>query len=149
MTQSLTSFVAGMRGRSPFRLAAKRVALFALSALLMACDPLAAFEPVIINEAQVFAIQAREVSSTTTGTEKYDWTNTETQAAVYHQTATRGGGSASIRITDAAGTLVYSSALLPDQMQTTVKGVPGTWQIVVTMTGYTGTLGFQVLPGAP
>jgi hypothetical protein len=26
---------------------------------------------------------------------------------------------------------------------------PGTWEITVTMTGYTGTLGFEVLAEAP
>ena len=103
----------------------------------------------MIDDTQVFAMQARDVGSSTTGTTTYEWTNAETQAAVDHATTTRGAGSASIRITDAAGTLVYSSALLPDRRQPTAKGVPGTWKIVVTMTGYTGTLGFYVLPGAP
>jgi len=124
-----------------------RAALAGCCALLAACNPLRAFEPEIIVDEQVFEIEALNVGSSTTGTTTYEWTNARTQATVHHATETRGAGSASIRITDAAGTLVYSSALLPDRTQQTLKGAPGTWKIVVTMTGYTGTLGFQVLAG--
>ena len=90
-----------------------------------------------------------DVNRSTTGTTTYEWTNPQSQATVHHATTTLRAGSASIRITDAAGTLVYSSALLSEGTQPTTKGAPGTWKIVVTMTGYTGTLGFQVLAGAP
>ena len=142
MEHFLNPLAAGIRGA-----AAKRAVLVGLSVLLVACNPLSAFDPVIIDDDQLFAIQARDVSTTTTGTTTYDWTNSQTQATVYHGTATYGAGSASIRITDAAGTLVYSAALMADGTQPTLKGVPGTWTIVLTMTGYTGTIGFNVLAG--
>jgi hypothetical protein len=131
------------------RLVAKRATIVGLAALLVGCNPLAAFEPVIIDDDQVFAIKALDVSTSTTGTTTYAWTNPETQATVHHATTTRGPGSASVRISDPAGTLVYSSSLERDGTQATLKGVPGTWKIEVTMTGYTGTLGFHVLAGAP
>lgn len=141
-------------GRTPTRQAgsrqaAKRAALAGLSLLLIACNSLSAYEPVMVDDDQVFAIQAQDVRTTTTGTVSYDWTNPQTQATVYQATTTFGAGSASVRITDAAGTLVYSSALQADRIALTAKGMPGLWKIVVTMTGYTGTLGFQVLAGIP
>jgi hypothetical protein len=104
---------------------------------------------VTISDNQLFAIQAQNVNSSTTGTTKYEWSNPQSQALVHHATTTTGAGSASIRITDAAGTLVYSSTLLADRSQLTTRGIPGTWEITVTMTGYTGTLGFEVLAEAP
>src|SRR3954469_12490391 len=84
-------------------LLAKRAALAGISALLMACNALAAFDPVTVGDDQVFAIQARDVSSSTTGTTSYDWATSQAQATVDHATTTRGPGSASIRILDAAG----------------------------------------------
>ena len=148
MKQFPAPSAAGIRPlRARFAVTAKRVVLIGIPALLMACNPLAAFDPVTVNDEEVFAIQARDVASTTTGTTAYTWANPQGQATVYHATATRGAGSASVRITDAAGTLVYSAALMADGSQPTLKGVPGTWTIVITMTGYTGTLAFNVLPG--
>src|SRR3954469_17260703 len=96
------------------RMVTKRVALAGLAALLIACNSLAAYEPLTIDDSQIFALQARDVNTSTTGTATYEWTNPETKATVHHATTTRGAGAASIRITDAAGTLVYSSALLSD-----------------------------------
>lgn len=143
MEPVLNPFTAGIRRM------AKRAILAGVSALLIACNPLAAFDPITINDEQLFAIRAQDVNSSTTATTTYDWSNAQPHALVHHATITRGAGSASIRITDAAGTLVYSSALLPDRRQMTTKGIPGTWKITITMTGYTGTLGFEVLAEAP
>ena len=142
MGRHLNRFTDGIRR------ATRRATLAGICVLLVGCNPLAAFEPVTINDDQLFAIRAQDVNSTTTGTTTYDWANPQPKAMVHHATITRGGGSASIRITDAAGTLVYSSALLPDRSQLTAAGVPGTWRITITMTGYTGTLGFEVLAEA-
>jgi hypothetical protein len=126
----------------------RRAALVAIAAMLVACDPLAAFEPQIITEAGLFALQAKDVNNTT-ATARYDWTNTQSQARVHHATATAGAGAASIRILDAAGSVVYSSALLSEGTQPTTVGAPGSWTIIVTMTGFSGTLGFHVLAGVP
>jgi hypothetical protein len=148
MKQFPTPSAAGIRPlQGRLALTAKRAVLIGVSVLLTACNPLKAFDPVTLENENVFAIQARDVSRATTGTMTYTWTNSEAQATVYHATATRGAGCASIRITDAAGTLVYSAALMPDGKQPTLKGVPGTWTIVITMTGYTGTLAFNILSG--
>ena len=145
MAQFLTRFTG--RSNPASRRWLHRAAIAGLCTLVIGCNPLAAFEPVIVSDDQLFAIRAMDVSSSTTGTKTYEWTNPQAQATVHHATTTLGAGSASIRITDAAGTLVYSSALLSEGTQPTTKGVPGTWTIVLTMTGYTGTLGFQVLAG--
>lgn len=134
--------------RALLYLTAQRVALIGVSALLLACDPLAAFEPQIIDETELFALQAKDVTNIT-ATAKFDWTTTQTQVTVHHATTTTSAGSASIRILDAAGTLVYSHALLPELSQPTTKGVPGSWTIEVTMTGFSGTVGFHILAGVP
>ena len=126
---------------------AKRAALIWMSALFVACDPLAAFEPQIIADDQLFALQATEVDNTT-ATTTYTWTNSQPQARVHHATTTAGNGAASIRILDAAGNLVYSKALERDLTQVKTTGVPGVWTITVSMTGFSGTLGFHILAGA-
>lgn len=118
-----------------------------MSAFLLACDPLAAFEPQIIADDQLFALQATEVDNTT-ASKTFTWTNPQPQARVHHATTTTGSGAASIRILDAAGNLVYSKALERDLTQLTTTGVPGLWTITVSMTGFSGTLGFHILAGA-
>jgi hypothetical protein len=132
--------------RALLRPATRRAALVAVSALLVACDPLASFEPQIITDSGLFALQAQDVDNTT-ATVTYTWTNSQAQARVHHSTTTAGAGSASIRILDAAGAVVYSNALLTDATHATAVGVPGSWTITVTMTGFTGTLGFHILAG--
>jgi len=134
--------------RTPLHVAAQRAALIGISAFLVACDPLASFEPQIIVDTDLFALQAMEVRDVTS-TVTYNWTNQETLATVHHATTTTGAGAASIRILDATGSLVYSNGLEPELTQATTKGVPGSWTIVVTMTGFSGTLGFHILAGAP
>ena len=114
-----------------------------LGVLLMACDPLVAFEPKVTTGSGEFALEAAEVTSVTS-TVSYDWVNTATRALVHHSTTTSSAGCASIRVYDAAGALVYSRALLPSLMQETTPGVAGTWTIEVTMTGFTGTLRFRL-----
>jgi hypothetical protein len=122
---------------------ASQVAAIALAALATACDPLAAFEPEIGSAADRFEVRATVVTGVT-GTVVYDWMNEGSFATVEHFTTTTSGGAASIRIVDAAGTLVYSKALMPSLTQASTPGAPGQWRITVTMTGYRGTLGFRI-----
>ena len=73
----------------------------------------------------------------------YDWENTGTQATVDISQAIS-GGSAVLRITDAAGTVLYENDVADDQDGTTPVGVAGTWRIEVVLSRTTGTFNFRV-----
>src|ERR1043165_5825600 len=104
--------------RTLLRRAALRAAVICSCALLASCDPLAKFEPQVVSDDQLFAVQATAVTNITASV-TYTWTNAQTQARIHHATRTFGEGSASIRILDAAGNLVYSRALEKEGWHTT------------------------------
>lgn len=110
---------------------------------LSACgdDPLAPFQPEVSNAVDNFQLQATNVA-TVTATRTYTWQNTGTRATVNHSTMLSAG---SIRLTvrDAAGTTVYDKGLVPSLNEPTSTGTAGTWTIVLTMTGYSGTVNFR------
>lgn len=110
---------------------------------LTACsaDPLAPFQPEIANVADNFQLQATNVA-TVTMTRTYTWQNTGTRATVNHAT-TLGAGSIRLTIRDAAGTTVYNKGLVPSLNEPTSAGTAGTWTIVLTLTGYSGTVNFR------
>jgi hypothetical protein len=57
--------------------------------------------------------------------------------------STTTAGTALLTVRDAAGTVVYTNALVPSRNEPTAVGTAGTWTIVVTMTSYTGSLNFR------
>ena len=73
----------------------------------------------------------------------YDWENTGTQATIDISQAIT-GGSALLRILDAAGTVMYEADIAADSDGTTPVGVVGTWQIEVVLRKTTGTFNFRV-----
>jgi hypothetical protein len=96
-------------------------------------NPLAPFQPQIINQADDFAFQITNVQSLTT-TVSYTWQNTGTQASVDHSSVVT-NGSGNLTILDANGTQVYSSALVASGTDATAAGTTGAWTIRVVMTG--------------
>jgi len=122
---------------------ARRALVLAALCSAGACgsDSLSPFQPQVANPADNFQLQAtnvKNVSSTTT----YAWVNTGTRATVNHSTTTT-AGSALVVIKDAAGIMVYSSALSPSLNEATVAGQPGNWSIQLTLASYSGTLNFR------
>jgi hypothetical protein len=78
-----------------------------------------------------------------TQTLSYTWQNTGTVANVNHSSSPN-SGSATVRITAADGTEVYSRSLADNGSFETTAGAAGAWTIVVTLTEVTGTLNFRV-----
>jgi hypothetical protein len=72
----------------------------------------------------------------------YDWENTGTQATIDISEAVT-GGSATLTILDAAGTVMYQ-ADVSDGNGTTAVGVSGVWRIEIVLSGTTGTFNFRV-----
>ena len=104
-------------------------------------NPLLPFEPEISGAPDNFQFQATGVTNVTT-TQTYSWTNTGTRATINHSTVTT-GGSALLTVRDGAGTTVYTKTLSPSLSEATTVGGAGTWTIVLTLTGYSGTLNFR------
>lgn len=73
----------------------------------------------------------------------YDWENTGTQATIDISEAIA-GGSATLTIRDAAGTVVYDEEISEGGDGTTPAGVAGGWQIEVVLSGTTGAFNFRV-----
>ena len=119
------------------------LASIALLSALAACsdDPLAPFQPEVTNAADNFQLQATGVTGVTS-TRTYTWQNSATRATVNHAT-TLSAGTARLTIRDAAGVTVYDKALVPSLNEPTSAGTAGSWTIVVTLSGYSGTLNFR------
>jgi len=114
-----------------------------LATSLAACsdNPVGLEDPEVSNTTDNFQFQASAVASVT-ATQSYSWNNTGTRATINHSTTTT-AGTALLTVRDAAGTVVYTNALVPSLNEPTAVGTTGTWTIVVTMTSYTGTLNFR------
>jgi hypothetical protein len=115
-----------------------------LGVMASACssDPLAPFQPEITSATDNFQLQATSVVGVT-APRTYSWRNTGTRATINHSTTTT-AGSAQLSIRDGAGTTVYTKTLVPSLNEASVAGTAGEWTIVLTLTGYSGTLNFRV-----
>jgi hypothetical protein len=114
--------------------------------LLGACDGTNVIgpenQPEINNNTDNFQWQVTaldNVSQTLT----YPWETTGANASV-NQSSSMSGGSATLLITDADGTQVYSGSLADNGTFPTATGTAGTWTIEVTLSGVSGTLNFRV-----
>ena len=116
-------------------------AALALSTVACSSNPILPFEPEITSATDNFQFQATGLADITT-TQTYSWNNTGTQATINHSTVTT-AGSAHLTVRDEAGAVVYSKLLEPSLSEATAVGSPGTWTIVLTLTGYSGTLNFR------
>lgn len=114
----------------------------ALAAISCSSDPLDPFQPEINSATDNFQLQATSVTGVT-ATRSWSWANTGTRATINHSTTTT-AGSARVSVRDAAGTEVYTKTLVPSLNETSSAGTAGAWTIVLTLTGYSGTLNFRV-----
>jgi uncharacterized secreted protein with C-terminal beta-propeller domain len=124
------------------------VAAVALVALAIGCgsdpkptQPLANFQPEIVNNPDNFSFQATAVQNVST-TVQYLWSNSGAQATVNHSSAVD-SGSTVVQIFDANNVEVYSNALLASGTPSTSVGATGNWRIRVTLTNVYGTLNFN------
>jgi hypothetical protein len=114
----------------------------ALAASACSSDPLDPFQPEINSATDNFQLQATSVTGVT-ATRSWSWSNTGTRATINHSTTTT-AGSARVSVRDATGTEVYTKTLVPSLNETSAAGTAGTWTIILTLTGYSGTLNFRV-----
>ena len=115
--------------------------IFGVGAAGCSNNPLAPYQPEIINTTDNFQLQATGVADVTS-TQTYTWSNTGTRATINHSTTTS-AGTTLLTIRDGAGAVVYSKALVPSLNEATATGTAGTWTIVLTLTAYSGTLNFR------
>lgn len=97
----------------------------------------------VANNPGTFEWQATALDKVTQ-TVSYQWASTGTTADV-NQSSSITSGSATVRITDSAGTELYARSLQQNGTYVTSAGVAGTWTIVVAMNGVSGgALNFRV-----
>ena len=126
----------------------RAVALAAL-ALVAACGdaPTApGLQPQITNLTDSFSYQVTSIQGFT-GTYTYNWQNTGTLARISHSSNSGATGTANLVVRDAAGTQVYSGALVSSgQPMSAPAGVAGTWTVNVVYSNYSNTqVNFGVL----
>ena len=96
----------------------------------------------VSNNPDTFEWQATSLDKVSQ-TVSYDWTMTGTTANVNQSSAVT-GGSATLTVTDDAGTVVYTASLGQNGTFTTDAGVAGTWTVEVRMNGTNGMLNFRL-----
>jgi len=101
------------------------------------------FQPQVANVPDNFQFQTTGITNVTQ-TLQYTWSNSGLLASINHASAVT-AGTATLTIKDAAGTQVYSGALVSSgTVMTSPSGVAGNWTIIVTLTNVSGTLNFRV-----
>jgi hypothetical protein len=126
----------------------RAVALVAL-VLVAACGdgPTApGLQPQITNLTDSFSYQVTSITNFT-GTYTYTWQNTGTLARITHSSDAGATGTATVVVRDAAGTQVYSGALVSSgQPMSAPTGVAGAWTINLVYSDYSNTqVNFAVL----
>ncbi len=124
----------------------RTIGLAVLAMLASACgsdsitDP--RFEPEINNVPGSFQLQASGLSRVTQ-TLSYNWQNSATTANI-DQSGVITAGTATLRLRDAGGTVVYTGDLTDTGSFTTSAGAAGTWTIQLVLSGVSGNLNFRV-----
>ncbi len=126
----------------------RAVALAAL-VLVAACSdgPTApGIQPQIVNITDSFSYQVSAIQGFT-GTYTYNWQNTGTLARITHSSDAGATGTATVVVRDAAGTQVYSGALVSSgQPMSTPAGVAGAWTVNLVYSNYSNTqVNFAIL----
>ena len=119
--------------------------LFLIVAIMGGCgddNPVNSFSPEISNITDTFIFRANNVYIVTE-TLTYSWNNTGDQATIEHLTG-RSGGTATLVIFDADGTQVYSDELKSSVTEFTQQGNAGTWQVVVDLKEFSGSVYFKL-----
>ena len=117
------------------------IGAFAVLALV-ACDPLAPFQPEIGNTVDSFQFQVTGMQNVTL-TRDYPWDHTGSVANV-NQATTISAGQAILTIRDASGSQVFRKDLTENGTFQTSAGTSGKWNIRVEFTRATGTVNFRV-----
>lgn len=107
----------------------------------LAPNPLAPFEPEVLNNVDSFALQATGVDGVST-TLQYNWENTGTAANV-NQASVLSAGGATLLLRDASGTMVYSRDLAENGTFVSSAGTSGTWTIEVQFSNCSGDVNFR------
>ena len=105
-------------------------------------NPLAPFEPEIVNDADAFQFQITGATDVTV-TRSYTWANPAAGATIDHSTF-RTDGSATVVLYDADGTEVYRSALKASGLEQSDPGVAGNWVVKIILSSFDGTANFRV-----
>lgn len=122
-----------------------RATLVSLMLALAACgsdsvtNPL--FEPEVANLPDNFQFQATAVSHVSQ-TVTYNWQNSGTTANVDQSGSIT--GTATLRIRDAGGSVVYTGDLTSTGSFTSSPGTAGTWTIQLVLADVSGDLNFRV-----
>ena len=129
--------------RTPYRLT---MSVLALALLTTGCgdDALAPqFEPEVVVTPNVsFSFQATGLEDIS-DVVNYTWSVASGSVIIHPSTATT-GGTITLNIRDAAGTVIYNGTVPPSGDITPSNGVAGTWAIRLTLTDYSGTINFAV-----
>ena len=135
---------------SPASRAAVRLAV--LAGLALACQDDVMLigpdnNPVLVNQTDNFSYQASNLDNVNQ-TFTWTWTNTGT-TAIIQQNSLVPHGITQMKITDAAGAVVYdlNIQLIYQEEQSTASGTPGAWTIELAMYGTTGDLDFSLVNG--
>jgi len=121
------------------------VLILAAAMFVTACsdtNPLAPFEPEIVNNADAFQFQITGADNVTVS-RSYTWHNTMTRGSIDHSTSVT-GGSASVIVLDADGTEVYRSVLKASGTEQSSVGTAGDWTVQVVFSRFDGTANFRV-----
>ncbi len=96
----------------------------------------------LVNESGTFEWQASTLEEVSQEL-RYTWTNPGTMANV-NQSSSLASGSASLTVTDAAGTRVFFGSLGQNGTFSTSVGATGPWTVTVTLDKVTGDLNFRL-----
>ena len=121
--------------------ALQMVAVILTASFLECTDPVTPYVPVVTNAVDNFEYQV-PVNGVTI-TVRYIWRNTG-NAAVVNLLSNVTGGTATVAITDADGTLVFPHALDGSGVMGTSGGSSGDWTITVRLSNTIGTVHFTV-----
>ena len=100
------------------------------------------FQPQVNNATDNFQFQTTGITNVTQ-TLEHVWTNTGTSANV-NQACSITAGTATLRIFDEPGNLVYDRDLRDNGTFVTAFGPAGNWRIRVILSNTDGTLNFRV-----
>ena len=118
---------------------------FLLSILFAGCTESALapqFEPEVSNKTDSFEFQASGLTGITE-TLKYNWSNTGVKANI-NQSTTTSGGTATLVLRDVSNLEVYNRNLSENGTFFSQEGQTGTWEIVIVLNDFHGTINFRV-----
>ena len=126
----------------------KRTLIIALAGaliFLVGCsnkNPLAPFQPEIVNNPDNFQFQVTAAKHVTTSID-YHWQDSGASASI-NQACSIQNGTATVTLLDANGTQVYTKGLEMNGTFSSTSGATGLWTIRVTLTDISGSLNFRV-----